>query len=113
MPAKSAPIPSTAQKLPSENDREAVPIKTPVRSDVEQRQPATGKTAPKNYGVLPPTADEGLNQAELCNFYGLSSSNVGTRAKGDFEGYFHQKTGIAWRHGETRGMTKIYFPVAE
>lgn len=117
MPAKSAPIPSTAQKLPSKNDREAVPIKTPVRSDVGQTQPATGKTAPKHYGELPADADKGLSQTALGESYGLKAKNLkrdsAVAGFDTLEGYLKQMTGIDWRHGKTEGMTKLYFPVAE
>ena len=104
-------------KQPSENDHEAVPAKAPVRLDIAQKQPAIGKVAPQNYGVLPPAADEGLSQTALCNFYGLSWRNVKRNAAvagfDTLEGYLQQMTGVDWGQGKTSGMTKLYFPEAE
>ena len=115
--SKIANQPQYPQDLPSEDALESLPIKTPIHSDVKQRQPATGKTAPKNYGVLPPEAYKGLSQTALCNFYGVSWGNLKRNsASAGFdtvEKYLQQKTGIAWGNGGTRGMEKIYFPVAE
>ena len=115
--SKIANQPQYPQDLHSEDALEALPIKTPIHSDVKQLQPATGKTAPKNYGVLPPEAYKGLSQTALCNFYGLSWRNLKRNsASAGFDAvqkYLQQKTGIAWGNGETRGMEKVYFPVAE
>jgi len=76
-----------------------------------------GKTAPKNYGVLPPDAIEGLSQTALCNFYGLNWRNVKRNSAiagfDTIEGYLQQMTGVAWTQGKTSGMTKLYFPLAE
>ena len=69
------------------------------------------KVAPKNYGVLPPVSDEGLNQTTLCNFYGLSWRNLKRNSElADFdtiESYLGQKTEIEWRQSQTKGMTKL------
>ena len=104
-------------KQPSENAREGDPIRTPVQSIVKPRQPSKGKIAPKNYGVLPPDAIEGLSQTALCDFYGLSWRNLKRNAAiagfETLEGYLQQMTGIDWRQGKTSGMTKLYFPVTE
>jgi len=104
-------------KHPTEDALQAAPRKVPVRSDVEQKQPATGRVSPQNYGVMPPSASEGSSQTQLCNFYGLSWRNLKRNSAiagfDTVEGYFQQMTGIAWTHGETRGMTKLYFPAAE
>ena len=115
--SKIANQPQYPQDLPSEDALEALPIRTPIRSDSKQLQPATGKTAPKSYGVLPPEAHKGLSQTALCDFYGLSWRNLKRNsASAGFdtvEKYLQQKTGIAWGNRKTRGMEKIYFPVAE
>ena len=111
---KIANQPQYPQNLPSENALEGAPSKALVRSDVKQKQPATGKTAPENYGVLPPTADKGLSQTALCDFYGLNwrnlKRNLAIAGFDTVEGYFQQMTGIAWTQGKTAGMTKRYFP---
>ena len=115
--SKIANQPQYPQDLPSEDALEALPIKTPIHSDIKQRQPAPGKTAPKSYGVLPPEAHKGLSQTALCDFYGLSWRNLKRNsASAGFdtvEKYLQQKTGIAWGNRKTRGMEKIYFPLAE
>ena len=99
-------------KQPSENAREGDPIRTPVQSIVKPRQPSKGKIAPKNYGVLPSDAIEGLSQTALCDFYGLSWRNLqrdSVRSGFDaIEGYLHQMTGVDWRQGKTAGMKKLY-----
>ncbi|MCY7279127.1 MAG: hypothetical protein LH702_36670 [Phormidesmis sp. CAN_BIN44] len=96
-----------------------------VQSIVENRQTEgetlpshpkhSNKIATKNYGLLPSNADEGLDQTQLCNFYGMKSGNLtrDCRAAGcsNVADYFAAMTGLRWEYRGSSGMKKLYFPI--
>ncbi|PSB14529.1 hypothetical protein C7B65_26310 [Phormidesmis priestleyi ULC007] len=115
----------TSQKNSHEDGHLAAHSPALARSTVVNRQ-AEGEAlpshpkhsiriAPKNYGVLPPDANEGLNQTDLCHFYGLKSGNLtrDCRVAGfsDVADYFAAMTGIRWEYRGSSGMKKLYFPI--
>jgi hypothetical protein len=103
------PTPSS-RKSSSENARESAPRERAVRSDGH-----SNKVAPQNYGAISPNADEGLNQIELCEFYGLSwrnlKRNMAIAGFSDVIDYFAVMTGIRWESREAAGRSKRYAPI--
>lgn len=112
-PVVSAPKTKAAPKKSSEDALQGTRSEAVEQSIVQQRQPSIGKVAPQNYGVLPPDANEGLTQTQLCDFYGLSwrnlKRNLAAAGFDSVESYLQQMTGITWTHGKTLRKAKIYF----
>jgi hypothetical protein len=95
----------------SEKSVEAVAIVQPPKSVPVK----SGRVKPLNYGAIPPNAEAGLNQTELCEFYGLSWRNL--KRNCDSAGfsnvidYFAAMTGIQWEPCESAGQSKRYAPI--
>lgn len=75
----------------------------------------SGRVKALNYGAMPPNAHEGLNQTELCEFYGLSwrnlKRNCDSAGFSDVIDYLAAMTGIQWQPCEAVGRSKRYAPI--